>query len=417
MQSASTLQPPALICPSKNVLSYGNSRRLALARPFILPLCRRAIESIPPAAAALLFKGAVPGGLDEAECASKMRFVPNPVEEPIRVLVADNTRIHAQSLADALRRDRRLQVVGAVSHGRDLLGAATSQEVDVGVVSCNLDAEPGRGLEVVRELKAERPQIRFVVLLDSSKRDLVLDAFRAGARGLFSRHESLETLSKCVRRVYEGQVWASSEQVTFAVEALASSPTVRTAAAAELQSLSRREMDVVRCIMQGLTNREIAEQLGLSQHTIKNYLFRVFDKLGISSRLELMSLAMAQPAGGQASGANGDTTKPAAQGSFDDCKLAAEKGDPTAQAALAAMYASGNGVEKDLVAAYAWFLQAEKTNAAMNEELGEARKQFAGLLSAEQIAEAQRQAEERFSTAKRPALSMLGLGTAAGSGQ
>jgi DNA-binding NarL/FixJ family response regulator len=342
-----------------------------------------------------------------------MRFANNPEETPIRVLVADSTRIHTQLLSDALRRDRRLEVVGSVSHGRELLGAVTAQKIDVVVVSSNLDEQAGRGLEILREILALQPQVRGVILLDSSQREPVLEAFCAGARGLFSRNESFETLSKCVRRVYEGQIWASSEQVAFAVEALVAAPRVRTAAAG-LQSLSRREMDVVHSIVQGLTNREIAERLGLSQHTIKNYLFRVFDKLGISSRLELMSVALAHPPAGKAAveaatGANGGLTS----NSFEERRRAAERGDSTAQAALATMYAQGNGTDPDPVAAYMWYSLAEKTNLEMNEAVSAARRKLADSLTPDQLAEAQKRASE-FVPAKQRSLPGVGLGTSAG---
>jgi DNA-binding NarL/FixJ family response regulator len=221
----------------------------------------------------------------------------NTGQETIRVLVADNTRMHTQLLADALRRDRRLEVIGSASHSRDLLAAVNTHKIDVVVLASNLDEESGRGLEVLRELRNFHPGTHAVILLDSSKREAVVEAFRAGARGLLSRHESLETLSKCVRTVYEGQVWANSQQTLFAVEALASSPTMRTAGSAGLSQLSKRELEVVHCLAEGLTNREIADRLGLSQHTIKNYLFRVFDKLGVSSRLELLYLTLSQPPG------------------------------------------------------------------------------------------------------------------------
>lgn len=343
-----------------------------------------------------------------------MRFTHSPEETTIRVLVADNTRIHTQLLSDALRRDSRLEVVGSVSHGRDLLGAATSQQVDVVVISSNLDEQPGRGLEMLREILAARSQTRGVILLDSSKREMVLEAFRAGARGLFSRTESLETLCKCVRQVYENQIWASNEQIAFAVEALASSPALR-AASNGLQALSRREMDVVRCIVQGLTNREIAERLGLSQHTIKNYLFRVFDKLGISSRLELMSVALASaPPAPAAPEKSASAEAPAAFNSLEDYRKAADRGDSTAQAALANMHATGSGAAKDPVAAYMWYLLAERTNQAMNEEVSAARKKLAATLSADQVLEAQRRASERILSFKRRPLSAIGLQTAAG---
>ena len=84
------------------------------------------------------------------------------------------------------------------------------------------------------------------MLLDSSRREVILGAFRAGARGILSRHESVETLQKCIHSVYQGQIWANSQQMAFAVEALASFPSVCAVDANGLDLLSKREMDVVR---------------------------------------------------------------------------------------------------------------------------------------------------------------------------
>src|ERR1700730_5399189 len=214
--------------------------------------------------------------------------------QTIRVLVADDTRIHTQLLADALRRDLQLEVISQPAQSRDLVAAVKLHRVNVVVLSSNLDEEPLRGFELLRELRASNPDIFAIMLLDSSKKETVLQAFRAGARGIFSRHDSVETLSKCIRSVYEGQIWANSQQLSFAVEALATSPVVRAVDANGLSLLSKREMDVVRSLAEGLTNREIAQRLGLSQHTIKNYLFRVYDKLGVSSRLELLFMTLTQ---------------------------------------------------------------------------------------------------------------------------
>ena len=225
--------------------------------------------------------------------------------ETIRVLVADDTRIHTQLLADALRRDRQLEVINPPVRSRDFVETVKLQKVDVVVLSSNLDEEPLRGFELLRQLRASDPGILAIMLLDSSKRESVLQAFRAGARGIFSRHDSLETLSKCIRSVRDGQIWANSEELTFAVEALASSPTLRAVDANGLSLLSKREMDVVRSLAEGLTNREIAERLGLSQHTIKNYLFRVYDKLGVSSRLELLFMTLTQAGAPRSKGPGG----------------------------------------------------------------------------------------------------------------
>jgi len=161
-------------------------------------------------------------------------------------------------------------------------------------MSASLDGEPLRGFEVLRQLRAAHPGLFGIMLLDSSKKEAVLQAFHAGARGIFSRHDSVGSLSKCIRCVYEGQIWANSEQMSFAVDELACFPMVRAIDANGLNLLSKRETEVVRNLAEGLTNREIAERLGLSQHTIKNYLFRAYDKLGVSSRLELLFMTLRQ---------------------------------------------------------------------------------------------------------------------------
>jgi two-component system nitrate/nitrite response regulator NarL len=214
--------------------------------------------------------------------------------EVIRVLVADDTRIHTQLLAEVLRRDRQLEVISPPARFSDLVETVKTNRVSVVVLSANLDEEPLRGFETLRQLRAACPGILGVMLLDSSKKEAILQAFHAGARGIFSRHDSVESLSKCIRCVYEGQIWANSQQMSFAVEELACSPVVRAIDANGLSLLSKREMDVVRSLAEGLTNREIAQRLGLSQHTIKNYLFRVYDKLGVSSRLELLFMTLTQ---------------------------------------------------------------------------------------------------------------------------
>jgi DNA-binding NarL/FixJ family response regulator len=223
-----------------------------------------------------------------------MPVTQGPAEQLIRVLVIDDTRIHTQLLAEVLQRDRHLEVIAPPVRSRDLAETVKLRHVDVVVLSSNIDEEPLRGFELLRQLRMSHPNICAVMFLESSKREAVLRAFQAGARGIFSRHDPVESLPECIRSVHQGQIWANSQQVAFAVEALAATPVVRAVDSNGVSLLSKREMDVVRSLSEGLTNREIAERLGLSQHTIKNYLFRVYDKLGVSNRLELLFMTLTQ---------------------------------------------------------------------------------------------------------------------------
>jgi two-component system nitrate/nitrite response regulator NarL len=315
----------------------------------------------------------------------------------IRVLVADSSRIHTSLVADALRLDPLLEVTAFDADASGLVAMLTARGIDVLVISSTLDEQPARGLEILLELRALQLKTRSVLLPESSKDEAFLKAFRAGARGVFGKSEPMEQLSKCVRCVHDGQVWASSQALRVAVEALASSPTVRAVNANGMKLLSEREVQVVRCIAEGLTNREIAERLKLSQHTIKNYLFRIFDKVGVSSRVELLFMTLSQAgAAGQSLLGNHN-----GQGSGQDeaalLKDAAESGLPSAQLALAQLYLARRADAQDLVNAYMWYLVA-------TERAFQARGSITKLLTAQQIDEAKQQASIWLSRLKQTAL-------------
>ena len=263
---------------------------------------------------------------------------------PIRVLVSDDTRMHTELLADALKRDGSLHVTTSSAGSESLTARPNLSDIDVLLIGSNLDERPGRGLEVLRGLRASHADLRAVVILDSSKGEKVLEAFYAGARGVFSKNDSVDILSKCLRKVYEGQIWANSHQTAILVQALASSHNVRAVDARGLNLLSKREMEVVRSVAQGLSNREIAERLRVSQHTIKNFLFRIFDKLGVSSRVELLVMTLSQESHVQ-SGFQHFLDAQAYESLQDEATLiavqnAADQGVLMAQLALAQFYSA-----------------------------------------------------------------------------
>jgi DNA-binding NarL/FixJ family response regulator len=148
------------------------------------------------------------------------------------------------------------------------------------------------------------------MLLDSSERASVIESFLAGARGVFSRTDSLKALAKCIHSVHNGQVWASSRELQFVLEALCAPAPIRLLNGKGTAMLSAREMEVVQSVAEGLTNREIAKRLGLTEHTVKNYLFRIFDKLGVSSRVEVVLYALGNVGSARISEVVGPTHSP-----------------------------------------------------------------------------------------------------------
>jgi DNA-binding NarL/FixJ family response regulator len=126
------------------------------------------------------------------------------------------------------------------------------------------------------------------MLLNSRDREAVVDAFRSGARGVIFRDEPLKTLSKCIHAVHRGQVWVNSQHLGYLLDALGQVTTSRLQQSHLKEHLSKREEDVVGLVAEGLSNKEVSEQLRLSEHTVRNYLFRVFEKLGVSTRVELV---------------------------------------------------------------------------------------------------------------------------------
>ncbi len=311
------------------------------------------------------------------------------MELVIRVLVAEDNRLHTQLLADALRRDGAFEVTG--SDSQELTAQVDLHNVDVLLLSSDLNEQSARGFKVLREIRASHPNLRAVMLLDSSKPNLVLEAFRAGARGVLNRQESIETLSKCVRSVYEGQIWANSEQMSLIIQALFSSQEFSAVNALGIDELSKRELEVVDFVARGLTNRKIAERLGLSQHTVKNYLFRIFEKLGVSSRFELVSFILTrieQPESSAGRAPNNNARDLLLTDSVVNAwRKAAEQGAMMAQLELARFYWSRKSDARDLVQAYKWYLigtqQVSQTSKTISREMTMAQK-----LEAEQMAAA-----------------------------
>jgi two-component system, NarL family, nitrate/nitrite response regulator NarL len=311
------------------------------------------------------------------------------VATEISVLVADTSRIHTQLLSDALQRHPGFRVVPWDGDPAGLVPTAVAHRIDVLAIGSAPQSHALDELRVVRELCAIRPAAKSVVLIDSHQDEAIINSFRAGARGIFTRDGSIEMFCKCITAVHKGEIWAASRDLSVAMNALASTPVVRAVNANGLSLLSKRELDVVQCVVQGLTNQEIADRMGLSRHTIKNYLFRVFDKLGVSNRVELLFITLSQSPNVEEFAPRA-AKKPQESDSFDEPTLelfeqAAGQGGLGAQLALAEAYVARAAGINDLINACAWYLVA-------SERIAQARVNATKMLTAGQLEDAQRKA-------------------------
>jgi DNA-binding NarL/FixJ family response regulator len=211
-----------------------------------------------------------------------------PLHYRVRVVIADSSPINSQLLAETLAKDDRIEVIGFGSGPEDIFSTTLKNHPDVLLISARLEEQATHGLDVLRQLRAELDALKAVVLIDSSKPDIVVEAFRSGACGIFCRNTPINFLYKCITAVHEGQIWANSKEMGFILRELAVSRSFLSNDCNGLLLLSRREREVVKCLADALTNHQIAERLNLSQHTVKNYMFRIFEKLGVSNRVELI---------------------------------------------------------------------------------------------------------------------------------
>ena len=195
-------------------------------------------------------------------------------------------------LAAALRRTDRFDAVAATTPKR-ALQSLSKGNFDVVIVGLGFSGDTLQSIRFVRQVRSLHPQLSVLVLLDVHDRNLVVETFRAGARGVFSRADSFEALCKCIDCLRDGQVWANSSGLQFVLDALVEhGPTLTRPPGT--RPLSKREEQITFLVAEGYSNRQISEHLDLSEHTVKNYLFRVFEKLGVTTRVGLTLYALKQ---------------------------------------------------------------------------------------------------------------------------
>jgi len=220
---------------------------------------------------------------------SKSAGAASSSQERLSVLIVNGDNMGGELLASALKRGRHHYDVAALAGGsQEIARRLPKYKPHVTLISAELQDGPRAGFDILLQLREIHPAAQNVMLLDDCQRELVIDALQKGARGIFYRSHSVRALSKCIRAVHEGQIWAGNTEIEYLLVALAQLNPLRFSSADGKPLLTRREEDVVRLVAEGMKNREIAASLQVTNHAIRNYLYHIFDKLGISTRVELV---------------------------------------------------------------------------------------------------------------------------------
>jgi len=201
----------------------------------------------------------------------------------IRVIVADTQAIFRAGLRKIFALEDDIRVVGQAETLAQTQSAVAKFSADVLIFESALAANP---IEAVTELLRQAPQLKIVVVTPNSDEQLTLDLFRRGAHGILSREVEPELLVECLRKVAAGEPWLESQAIQWVMEAYRGH-TLRPSGARPKVQLTPKESLIVSCVTQGMKNKEIAVRVGTTEQVVKNYLRKVYDKLGVADRLEL----------------------------------------------------------------------------------------------------------------------------------
>lgn len=212
----------------------------------------------------------------------------------IRVLIADADRMSGQLMAEGLGRGRNgIHVIGVPNNSQQTIRDIEKNQPDIVLINARLEDGPLAGYTVLQAVQTLSPGTSAIMLIPDSDRDMVVDAFRGGAKGVFCRLQSIKLLPKCIRTVHEGQIWADTQNLAYLLDFLTQLKPLRLVKpGGGMGRLTPREGEVVQLLTDGLSTREISRKLALSEHTIRNYLSAIYDKLGVSSRVELALYAV-----------------------------------------------------------------------------------------------------------------------------
>jgi two-component system nitrate/nitrite response regulator NarL len=215
--------------------------------------------------------------------------------QQVRLVIADDHPIFRDGLRRLLEAEADLKVLGEASDGAEAVKMARALRPDILLLDLAMPKHPG--LEALRELAvpANATPVRVILLTAAAEKSQIVEALQLGARGVVLKDSATQLLLKAIHTVMSGEYWVGRESVSNLVQYLR---TLMQASSDEARQkkfgLTPRELEIVSAVVAGYSNKEIAEYFKISEDTVKHHLSNIFDKLGVSTRLELALFAVNQ---------------------------------------------------------------------------------------------------------------------------
>jgi NarL family two-component system response regulator LiaR len=206
----------------------------------------------------------------------------------IRVVLADDHVLVRQGIRQFLEDEADIQVIAEANDGAEAIDIVQEEQPDVAVLDIHMPEMTG--VEATRRIKEHFPNVRVLILTAYDDDPYIFALLQAGADGYVLKTSSAEELVRAVRTVYEGQSALSPEIASKVVQQMTSGKPA--AATEQIESLTERELDVLRLAAQGKTNRAIGSELGISHRTVQGHLASVYGKLAVNSRTEAVTEAL-----------------------------------------------------------------------------------------------------------------------------
>ena len=214
----------------------------------------------------------------------------------IRIVVADDHPIFRDGLCRLLALEEDFEVVAQAQDGRQVLDVLQQYEPDILLLDLKM---PGLdGLATLQRLQSGRNKTRVIVLTASDDKNEFVQAMKLGTSGIVLKQTATDLLIKSIRKVHAGEIWLDSHTTAavirqfVAADEIPNAPQTAAPRERERSPLSQREREIVALVAQGFKNKEMAEKMFISEQTVKNHLHNIFDKLGVSDRLELALYAI-----------------------------------------------------------------------------------------------------------------------------